>query len=168
MPALKLIQSNVTKTIISLFATKPEMVTWATLSAATSLPRERIRGSVATALRWVLKNHGAVYENLRDVGYRRVENNGLADVGERAIEKGRRIHRRGGKKMRTANLGKLTADERSRHIVHETILEVLVQTASSSTRKKASQAAQRAHNQPDVAQVELIRGALAPKLRIVK
>ena len=41
------------------------------------------------------------------------------------------------------------ADERSWHIVRETILGVLIQTASRGTISKAERAAQRAHNQPD-------------------
>ena len=59
----------------------------------------------------------------------------------------------------------------SRHIVRETILGVLIQTASKGTIRKAERAAQRAHNQPDAAQqqVALIKEATQPRrLRVVK
>jgi hypothetical protein len=62
------------------------------LTAATGLNREALRGPVATALRRVLKDQGTVYENMRGAGYRRVDDADLANIGQRAIEKGRRVH----------------------------------------------------------------------------
>jgi hypothetical protein len=47
--------------------------------------------------------------------------------------------------------------------VQETILEVLIQTASRGTISKAERAAQRAHNQPDAAQQQV--GGL-PSIRL--
>ena len=123
------------------------------LTAATGLNREALRGPVATALRRVLKDQGTVYENMRGAGYRRVDDADLANIGQRAIEKGRRVH--------AVAVG--AADERSWHIVRETILGVLIQTASRGTISKAERAAQRAYNQPDAAQQQV--GGL-PSIRL--
>lgn len=146
-------QSRETQIIADLFADitnlNPQLITLQELTKATGKSLSQIRGAIATAIRWVRKNHSLVIESDRNIGYRLRKDNELTISGQSAIDRSRRVQRVGLQKMECADLSRLTPEEKSAHNVRKSALELMLLASRPRTIANVDQMVTRKHNQLD-------------------
>jgi hypothetical protein len=161
-------QSKTTQLIYEMMVhasqSKIKLVTWIELQDATGKSRDDISGSLQTAMRRMISDHGIVFENERNIGYRVMENHELADVGQRAIQRSRTQQRGGLKKMNCAEIEKLDATERVRYFTRRSVLELGLASSQTRTIKNVDQMVMRKHNElTGEEQLAAIKDALTGK-----
>ena len=161
-------QSALTQQVYEMFVhasnADPPVVTWDLLTERTGLPRTALYSTIQTVLRRMVSDQGVVFENEANFGYRVVPDDGLAEVGQKSIERARRQQRTGVRKMDCADMSNLTPEQRVRHITRKTVLELGLAASRPKSIKSVEQSVNRRHNQltPEE-QIAAIREALIPK-----
>jgi biotin operon repressor len=133
-------------------------VSWRELCAATEKGRREIQSAIRTAVIRMRRDHGVVFENDRDMGYRMRVDNQLVNSGQSAIERARRTEKIALEKMGCCEIGKLNPEERAAHLVTKSALELSLLVKRSRVRNNLTQMVIRKHNELD--QQELLEAVV--------
>ena len=160
--------SLTTQTLYQLFMDSlagNRQVSWSEIKKATDgKERNEVYGSLQTVIKNICRDHKVVFDSVRRVGYRALTDNELAEIGQRAIDRARRSGRRARKKMNVADLAKLGATERMRHVARLTIVEMLGEIASPYAVKKVDAMVKRTDNMTGEDQLKLIKEVWSQRL----
>jgi hypothetical protein len=113
------------------------------LSAEVSRPLESIRGAINTALRRVLRDDGAVFVNVRSVGYRRCDDVGIVDNSVADTTALRRSARRGAERLtKVADFAALPPGKQVEHTARLSIMSAVGSMTRETAVEKVRKAAQ--------------------------
>jgi hypothetical protein len=108
-----------------------------------------IRGFISTAIRRARRLNELVIECDRGVGYRLRPDNELADCGLTALSRARKIQKTGGEKLGCVKLTKLSADEKIKHFVAQSAIELALVPSRPRTLANITDQVKHKHNSLD-------------------
>jgi hypothetical protein len=158
-------RSATTQTCIDLFFSRlgneDTLVTHDELEKATGKPKDVIRGSIDTARRRILHDHGKWFDCYRGIGYRVVIDEDMPDVGKRTRSRIRTATLRMSRILATADPTKQSAEAQWNTRVERSAADIILATTSQQSIAKVKQMVARTHNQLNLEeQAEAIRNAL--------
>lgn len=119
-----------------------EIVKHGDLEAAVSRPLSAIRGSVATALRRILRDDGMVFANVRGVGYLRCGDEAIVDNASADTAHVRRSARRAVERLtKVESFADLPAGKQIEHTARLSVMSAISSMAKESGIAKIRKAA---------------------------
>lgn len=115
-----------------------QTATYIEIEEATKTNPQVHRSALATARRRLLAD-GIVIGTVLGIGVRRIENEGIADEVAACTQKARRIARKGIKVSSCIEIEKLSAESRTKAILHQTVLSIMAKASDRNSRDKISQ-----------------------------
>jgi DNA-binding winged helix-turn-helix (wHTH) protein len=136
-----------------------EVVKHGDVEAAVSRPLSAIRGSLATALRRVLKDDGMVFANIRGVGYLRCQDEAIVDQASADTAHIRRAAKRAGERLtKVADYAALPPAKQLEHTTRLSVVAAICDMTRENAISKVRAAAQGRSGQLPL--VETIRAFL--------
>lgn len=161
-------QSRDTEIIFNIFQDLPSRPdhqgTWHELCEATGKPKHKIVGCVQTAKKRMRRDFGIVVENVRNIGYQVLQDREIANSGQLAIERARRVQSVGLEKMNCVDTKRLNFEERAVYDVRKSVLELTLLASRPRTISNINQMVIRKRNELDQEEmVQAIKDALIKK-----
>ena len=138
-----------------------EQVSYAELGDVINQPVHGGAPALQSALRRCFRNEGAIFENVRGIGYQRLTDHEIVSASERDVRGIRRKSKRAAQKLASVrDYNALPKDKKVEHSARLSILSAVAQQTSRNSEKKVIEAVEsQGRELPFAATLEAFKGS---------